>query len=254
MKSAAGGEAGGEARRQVGGEDSVLRGFQVVGRSVEVDDLGFGIEEGEGSAPISVAGLSNGAGIDQVTGVPFQLQRDRLGLADGAVFRTETIGTGTVGEESALQVSMAEESQGHGECDERSEGVAERNDIDVFVDGRAVNQLHIGKVSEGEWALRQSAQPFEMFGSELVAGPDGGGGGHSIEVVQVEQAGCGLIVIAADKDRSQAAGALDDFVGARAVTDDVAEVCDEIERRSCGEAGLQRFEVGVNVAKQQYSQ
>ena len=34
---AAGGEARGQARRQVGGEDAILRRFQVVGRAVEVD-------------------------------------------------------------------------------------------------------------------------------------------------------------------------------------------------------------------------
>ena len=35
---------------------------------MEVDDLGFRVEQGEGGAPISIAGLTDRAGIEQVTG------------------------------------------------------------------------------------------------------------------------------------------------------------------------------------------
>ena len=65
--SAAGGKARGETRRKVGSEDSVLGGFEVVGCAVEVDDLGIRIEQGKGGAPIAIARLADGAGIDQVT-------------------------------------------------------------------------------------------------------------------------------------------------------------------------------------------
>ena len=75
-----------------------------------------------------------------------------------------------------------------------------------------------------------------------------------IEIIQLEQAGRGLVVIAADKNLSQLARALDHFVGRGSVADDVAQVGHEIVRRSCRQAGFQRFEVGVNVAKQQYAQ
>src|SRR5260370_2362652 len=124
-KSAAGGQAGGEARRQICGEDAILRRFQVVGRAVKVDDLRFGIEQGVGGAPISVARLTDRAGIDQVTSLRLQLQRDRLGLSDGTGFRTETVGTGTVGEESALQMGMAEEGKGDGERKQWDESIAD---------------------------------------------------------------------------------------------------------------------------------
>ncbi len=56
---APGSQAGGQARWKVGGEDAVLRGFQVVGSTVEVGDLRFGVEECEGSTPVAIAGLSN---------------------------------------------------------------------------------------------------------------------------------------------------------------------------------------------------
>jgi hypothetical protein len=97
-------------------------------------------------------------------------------------------------------------------------------------------------------------QPIKVFWSELVAGPDGSGGGEGIEVIQFEQAGGGFVVIAADKDFAQAAGAIDNFVGRGTVTYDVAEVGYEVEGWRPGEAGFQGFEVGMNVTKQQYAQ
>src|ERR1700722_1840551 len=69
--------AGGQARREswgeLGGEDAVLSGFQVVGRAVEVEDLGFGVVEGEAGAPVAVAGLPDGAGVDHVARGRFEL-------------------------------------------------------------------------------------------------------------------------------------------------------------------------------------
>ena len=105
------GQASGQSRWKVGGEDAILRGFQVVGRAVEVDDLRVGVEQCEGGAPVAVARLPDRAGIDQVSRRGLQLQRDGLGLPDRAVFGTEAIGAGTVGKESALQVGVAEEGQ-----------------------------------------------------------------------------------------------------------------------------------------------
>ena len=102
--------------------------------------------------------------------------------------------------------------------------------------------------------MRQRLQPIVVLGSELVSCPNGGGSSHGIEVVQFEQAGGGFVVIAADKDFAQAAGAIDNFVGRGTVTYDVAEVGYEVEGWRPGEAGFQGFEVGMNVTKQQYAQ
>ncbi len=93
-----------------------------------------------------------------------------------------------------------------------------------------------------------------MFWSELVTGPDSGGGGQGIEIIEFKQTGCGLVMIAADKNFAQGARAIDDFVGRGAVADDIAEVGYEVVGGSPGQAGLQGFEVGMNVAKQQYAQ
>ncbi len=221
---------------------------------MEVDDLRFGIEEGEGGAPIPIAWLADRAGIDQVTRFRLQVQRDRFSLPNRAVFGTEAIGAGSVGEESALQVCVTEEGQWHGQRDERSECVAERNNVGVFIDGRTVNQLHLREVFERDWAVRQSLQPIMMLGSELASGPDSSGGGHGIEVIEFKQAGCGFIVIAADENFPQPARALDHLVGRSSIADHVAEVGYEIKGRSCRQAGFQGFEVGMNVAKQKYLQ
>ena len=61
-------------------------------------------------------------------------------------------------------------------------------------------------------------------------------------------------MIAANENFTEVTGAFDNFVGRGSVADEVAEVGDEIEGRSRGEASLQGFEVSVNVAKQQYAQ
>ncbi len=64
----------------------------------------------------------------------------------------------------------------------------------------------------------------------------------------------GFVVIAADENFAQTAGAVDDFIGACAVTHDVAEIGNQIVRGSCRQAGFQGFEVGVNVAEKKYAQ
>ncbi len=102
--------------------------------------------------------------------------------------------------------------------------------------------------------MRQSVQPLVMLGSQLVACPDSGCRGHRIEVVKFEQAGCSLVVIAAHENLSETARAIDHFIRRSAVTDNVAEIGDKIERRSRREGCLQRFEVGVKIAKQEYAQ
>ncbi len=88
-----------------------------------------------------------------------------LGLPDGAVFGTEAIGTGTVGEESTLQVGVAEKSQRRGKREQRDQCIADGNDVGIFVARRAVNQLHLRKAFQRKRALRQSVQPLVMLGS-----------------------------------------------------------------------------------------
>ena len=117
-----------------------------------------------------------------------------------------------------------------------------------------MNQLHLREALEKERALRQSMQPVVMLAAQLVACPDGGGSGQGVEVIQFEQPGGGFVVIAANKNLSQAARAFDHLVGRSPVADDVAQVGHEIICRSRRKAGVQRFQIGMNVAKEQDSQ
>ncbi len=128
-----------------------------------MDYLRFGIEQGESGAPVAVTWLADGAGIDHVTRVRLQLQRDRLGLSDGAVFGTETVGAGTVGEESTLQVGMAEEGDRRRFCEERDECVADGNDVNVLISGRAMDELGLRDTFQRDRALWQSVQPFVVL-------------------------------------------------------------------------------------------
>ncbi len=221
---------------------------------MKVDDLSISVEQCEGRAPIAVARLAHRPGIDQISSARFQLQGDRLGLSNGAVFGAEAIGTVAVGEEPALQVGMAEEREGGSGCNERDQGVSEGYNIGVFIGRRAVNELNLREVLKRKRALRQSVQPSVMFRSQLVARPDSGGGGHRVEVVKLEQAGRSLVMIAADENLSQTARAIDHFIGGSSIAHHVAEVRHKIERWGRREGSLQRFEVGVNVAEQQYAQ
>jgi len=252
--SAAGGEAGGESRGEVGGEDAVLGRFEVVRSAVEVDDLGSGVEQGEGGSPIAVAGLADRAGIDHVTSGGFQLKRDRFGLADGAVFGTEAVGAGAIGEEPSLQVGMAEERNRRFHGDQRHQRVADRDDVGVLVAGRAVNQLDMREIFQGERALGESVQPFEVLGGKLVTGPDGCGGRHGIEIIEFEKSSGGFVVIAAHEGVAESADTIDHFVRRRAIADDVAKVGYKIEGGSGRQAGFHGLEISVNVAKQQYAQ
>lgn len=60
-------------------------------------------------------------------------------------------------------------------------------------------------------------------------------------------------MIAADENIAEFAGAIDYLVGAGAVTHKIAEVGDEVIGRSRTQAGLESFEIRVNVAEKKYA-
>ena len=61
--------------------------------------------------------------------------------------------------------------------------------------------------------------------------------------------GGSAVVIAPHENFPQLTRALGGFVGAGAVSDDVAEIDHHVMRGRGGQAGLQRFQVGVDVAE-----
>ena len=218
-----------------------------------MNDLRFGVIEGEGGAPVSVAGLADRAGIDQVAGGRFQLQRYGFGGAYGFVFRTESIGGRTVGKKSALQVGVAEEGQGRIQGDERRQSITERDDVFIFVIGRAMHQLNIRMILQRDRPVRKIAQPLQVLSGQLLAGPEGGRRSHRVEVFKIHKSGCGLVVIAPDESLAQFTGTLGDFVRAGTVSDDIAEVDDQVVSRSGCEARIESFQIGVDITEQQYA-
>ncbi len=77
---------------------------------MKVDDLRVGVEQRESGSPIAIAGLADGAGIDQISRVRLQVQRDRFSLADSAVFRTEAVSGRVVDEKPTLQMRVSKKS------------------------------------------------------------------------------------------------------------------------------------------------
>ena len=59
----------GQALRQIGGKNFFLRYPQVVRHAIVSHDPGFGIEHSKRSAPVAIAGLAYGAGINEIAAV-----------------------------------------------------------------------------------------------------------------------------------------------------------------------------------------
>src|SRR5579862_1056006 len=101
--------------------------------------------------------------------------------------------------------------------------------------------------------MRKLTQPLQVLRRQLVAGPDRSRRSHGIEVVEVHEAGGGLVVISANENLSQLPRTLCDLVRTGAVADNVPEVHHRVKRRSGRDTCIQSFQIGVNVAEDQYA-
>ncbi len=194
---------------------------------MEGDGGGVGVVECEGGAPVAVAGLADGAGVDEVAGCGRQTEGPNAclgilaeeGLKGGAEFVPVVLFL----REATLDVGVAEEGDGGGHLLEGSPGVAHVENVLVFVEGGAVGagDALLGGVCG---TLGESFEPFEVGGGELGAGPEGCGAGDGVEGVCGGEAAADAVVISADDEVLEGTDALDDLVGAASVADDVAEV------------------------------
>lgn len=116
-----------------------------------------------------------------------------------------------------------------------------------------MDQLHLRMIFQRKWPLRQSVQPLQILLGEMVPSPKRGQGGHGIKILQIDQAGGGFVVIAADEDFAKTTRVVCYFVRTRPVTYNVPQIRYQIERRSSGQRGFQCFQIGMNVAKQKYA-
>src|ERR1700704_1450543 len=64
-----GGKPSSQALRQIRSQDFFLRDAQVVRHAIVSHDPRLGVEHGECRPPVAIAGLSNGAGVDEIAAI-----------------------------------------------------------------------------------------------------------------------------------------------------------------------------------------
>src|SRR4030095_14592934 len=95
-------------------------------------------------------------------------------------------------------------------------------------------------------------EPGAVLRCERGRGPGDGVPRQMIETLDGVDPGADLVVIAANDDRARdRSHALDHRVGIGTVADQIAQHEHASDVAGCGERGLERFEVGVNVADDQ---
>ncbi len=150
--------------------------------------------------------------------------------------------------ETSLHVRVSEECDRGSRERRRSSGIVGQKQVFIFVARRAMNHLHIRKIGQRDWPVRQILQPLQIVGGELAIGPDGSRRRNVVEAAHVGQPGAGAVMVAAHERVAESAGALNHFVRVRSISDGVAEIDDHIMRRSRRQAGFQCFQVCVNIA------
>jgi hypothetical protein len=239
-----------EPWREVGSKNFFLGYAQVVGHAMEADNPCVAVEHGEGGSPVSISRLPNRAGIDEIPKLFAKRPVRRLGLSDRAVSRTIGFTDFSLQGESTLQVGMSEKSDGNGIGDERLNRVTNADHVLVFIERRTMHELDTREFVDLNGTLRQSAKPFKIGRGKLVTRPKRGETRDGIEVFQIHQSADGLVVIAPNEDFADGLGANDHLVGIAAVANRVSQIHDEVVRRSGFEAGVERFKIAVNVAKE----
>lgn len=251
-----------------------MGGSDVVGDAVEGNFGGLGVEEGEAGAPVAIAGLANGAGVEEVAFAGRELEGPGFGVGAGVKLGAELVPMGggrvAVESEAALQMGVADEGDGGGALMEGCPGVAHAEDVVIFVERGAVGEGDGGKKGGGvevgdgggrglvigggggaggnedfffggclagagvERALGEVAKPGEVGFGEFGHGPGDGGAGGGVEVDGGGETTADAVVVAADGDGGERADEVDDLVGAAAVADGVAEIPDGVEAAGSG--------------------
>jgi hypothetical protein len=100
------------------------------------------------------------------------------------------------------------------------EGLSGSEDVFVFV---LESAMYEDDSLGFEGALWEAGEPVEIFVGELGTSPIHGGFGDGIKVVGGHELGDSFVVIAADGYGAEFANAGGDFVGIRAIADDIAK-------------------------------
>src|SRR6476469_7369853 len=115
-----------------------------------------------------------------------------------------------------------------------------------------MHQLHV--CYRRNWTVWQLSQKLKMVLREFLSCPQRCQSRNGIKVTQVGQPGTRLVMVSADEDGAQFARARSHFIGIGAIADDIAQVINLVVFGSRIQASLQRFNVGMDVRKNQYAQ
>ena len=121
----------------------------------------------------------------------------------------------------------------------------------IFINRRAVHELHFRNLGNLYRPLRQRSQPLKVFRRELVSRPKSGQPGEWIEILKVHQSAGRLIVIPAHEILAQTARALNHFIGAGAVAHDVTQIHNGVIGTSGTETSLECVQIAVDVTQNQ---
>ncbi len=205
------------------------------------------VVDGEGGAPVGIAGLADRTGIEQIAISASKLHRELLRLGGEIVFRLETGLRVVAGGEPNLAMGVAEECDGGRRGPERRRRIVEREKILVFIAGRTVDAAH-GRVLRGHRAHSQTAQPLPVVVLKNALRPLDR---HLRILAKIEHRKTPAcpVVIAAHHEVPKPLHPIDHFIGTGAVTDYIAQVPDHVMGRRRSQDGFESFEVGMDVGE-----
>src|SRR5215472_12592753 len=201
----------------------------------------------EGGTRIAIARLADRARIDHVPSRWSQRQLKLLVTLWRLVSRRDDplVLLDVVNPVSALNMCMPEESQRYTRAAQDRVSVGGGQHVFIFIAWRSMDALQV--LQWRKRSLRQLTQELQVAWRKLLTGPERRQSGNRIEVIQLSDAGTGLVVISANEDGSQAACPLRHLVWIGSVADDIAEIENAVVRRCGLQAGFERLEVGVDI-------
>lgn len=209
-----------------------------------------GFVNGVGGAPVSVAGLAYGTGIDEVAGAFREQQLKVYGSVARVVLGRDAEPVFSIGCEAALQMGVAEEVDAGCRFGEWKPGITHGKDVFVFVDPGAVGAAYVWSI-RGNGAFGHLLEPAGMFRGEDAACPAGRTASDGVEVFKTFRSADDLVVIAAHEGAAGGADAVDDLIGIRAVSDDIAEIPYSVAGGRGGQYGIERLKIGMDVGDEQ---
>src|SRR5216684_6012754 len=225
----------------------LLYGRNIVGHAPELDDAVLQIGDGKCGARITVARLANGSGIEQVFLRGLQAQRGKAGAGMGA--KIQDLEFRVAGRKTALQVRVSEKGHRRGRLEQPFERLPRRKDVFVLIVVGAVNQHYAVSLQR---APGKFLEEFEVLFAQLFARPVRCGARHGIEIIRAHQACGGFVVVAADDEDVERSDPFGDFVGVRAVADDVTQTAGAVPASLHGpESSVKSFGVRMNIAQNQ---